>query len=97
MPIFIELPPAVARRFVEDMRAFHAEPNAIKRDEIAARQLHGLKQHYSGKLRLTDVKETFEQMRDHAWSAHRAGLTRSHQRGFQRSSPRLGGAEIQQS
>jgi hypothetical protein len=46
MPIFIELPPAVARRFVEDMRAFHAEPNAIKRDEIAARQLHGLKQHY---------------------------------------------------
>jgi hypothetical protein len=38
----IELPPAVARRFVEDMRAFHAEPNAIKRDEIAARQLHAL-------------------------------------------------------
>ncbi len=27
-----------SRRFVEDMRAFHAEPNAIKRDEIAARQ-----------------------------------------------------------
>jgi hypothetical protein len=35
----IELPPAVARRFVEDIRAFHAEPNAIKRDEIAARHL----------------------------------------------------------
>jgi len=35
----IELLPAVARRFVEDMRAFHAEPNAIKADEIAARQL----------------------------------------------------------
>jgi hypothetical protein len=47
----IELPPAVARRFVEDTRAFHAEPNAIKADEIAARQLHALKQHYSGKLR----------------------------------------------
>jgi len=28
------------------MRAFHAEPNAIKQDEIAARQLHALKQHY---------------------------------------------------
>ena len=41
----IELPPAIARRFVDDMRAFHAEPNAIKRDEIAARQLHALKQH----------------------------------------------------
>ena len=27
--------PAVARRFVDDMRAFHDEPNAIKRDEIA--------------------------------------------------------------
>jgi hypothetical protein len=38
----IELPPAVARRFVDDMRAFHAEPNAIKRDEIAGRQLHAL-------------------------------------------------------
>ena len=60
----IELPPTVARRFVEDMRAFHAEPNAIKRDEIAARQLHTLKQHYRGKLRLFDVKEMFEQLRD---------------------------------
>jgi hypothetical protein len=29
----------------DDMRAFHAEPNAIKRDEIAARQLHALKRH----------------------------------------------------
>jgi hypothetical protein len=25
----IELPPAVARRLVEDMRAIHAEPNAM--------------------------------------------------------------------
>jgi hypothetical protein len=37
---------------------------AIKRDEIAARQLHALKQHYAGKLRLSDVR--FEQMRDHS-------------------------------
>jgi hypothetical protein len=36
------LPTAVARRFVKDMYAFHAEENAIKRDEIAARQLHAL-------------------------------------------------------
>jgi len=48
------------------MRAFHAEPNAIKRDEIAARQLHALKQHHRGKLRLHDVKEMFALMRDHA-------------------------------
>jgi hypothetical protein len=33
----IELPAAVACRFVEEMRAFHAEPNAIKQDEIASR------------------------------------------------------------
>ena len=41
----IELPIAVARRFVQDMRAFHAESNAIKADEIAARQLHALRRH----------------------------------------------------
>jgi hypothetical protein len=35
----LQLPPAVARNFVRDMRAFHVEPNATKRDEIAARQL----------------------------------------------------------
>jgi len=27
------------------MRTFFAEPNAMKRDEIAAPQLHALKQH----------------------------------------------------
>jgi hypothetical protein len=48
------------------MRAFHADPNAIKQDEIAARQLHALKQHCRGKLRLSDVKEMFERMRDYA-------------------------------
>lgn len=66
MPKPIELPSAVARRFIDDMRAFDAEPNAIKQDEIAARQLHALRQHYTGKLRLADVKEMFEQMRDNA-------------------------------
>jgi hypothetical protein len=47
------------------MRAFFAEKNAIKRDEIAARQLHALKQRYTGKLRLFDVKEMFLEMREH--------------------------------
>jgi len=51
------------KRFV---RAFHAEPNAIKRDEIAARQLHALRQHHVGKLRLYDVKEMFKQLKDQA-------------------------------
>jgi len=38
--------------------------DTIKADGIAAMQLHALKQHYGGKLRLTDVKEMFVQMRD---------------------------------
>ena len=64
----LELSAAVARRFVEDMAAFHAEPDAIKADEIAARQLHALRQHVTGKFRLNDVKEMFVQMRDYRWS-----------------------------
>jgi hypothetical protein len=59
----------LARRFVEDMRAFHAKQNVIMADEIAARQLHALREYSSPhdrKLHLSDVKEMFEQMRDHA-------------------------------
>ena len=40
------------------------ETNSIKRDQIAARQLHALRQHYSRKLSLVDVIEMFVQMRD---------------------------------
>ena len=60
----MNLPPDIARRFVEDMEAFYAEPNAIKQDEIAARQLHILREHRKPrdpKLRLSDVKELFAQ------------------------------------
>lgn len=53
----IELPPDVAESFVKDTRLFHAESNAIKRDEIASRHLFVLKQHYTSKLRIHDVKE----------------------------------------
>jgi hypothetical protein len=65
----LEVPPAVARAFVEDMRAFFAEKNAIKRDEIAARQLHVLRAYNpprAKKLHLSDVREMFLQMKDHA-------------------------------
>jgi hypothetical protein len=62
-------PPEVARRFFKDLRAFHAEKDAVKADAIAARQLHALRQ-YQGqrekKLRLADVKQIFLQMKDHA-------------------------------
>ncbi len=49
------------------MRAFHRERNPIKHDEIAARQLHalqGYRRPREVKLRLSDIKELFEQMRD---------------------------------
>jgi hypothetical protein len=64
-----ELPPEIARRFFEDMRAFHRETNPIKADEIAARQLHALRQYQrprEKKLRLADIKQLFEPMKDQA-------------------------------
>jgi hypothetical protein len=57
------------RAFIRNMRAFLTEPNAIKRDEIAARQLHALQAFQrprEKKLRLADVKQMFLQMKDHA-------------------------------
>jgi hypothetical protein len=65
----IELPPDFARRFAEDMLAWFAETNSIKRDEITARQLHALRQHQGPrdkKLCVTDVIQMFVQMRDQA-------------------------------
>jgi hypothetical protein len=65
----IELPPAAARAFVDDMRAYFAEENPIKRDGIAVRQLRALREHQGPrekKLRLSDVKEMFEEMKNHA-------------------------------
>ncbi len=40
--------------------------DTIKADEIAAMQLHALGQHYSGKLKLTDIKAIFLEIRDQA-------------------------------
>jgi hypothetical protein len=63
----IELPPEVARDFVRDMHAFFAENSAIKRDEIAIRQLVALNEYLGRRqkpLRVTDVKEMFLQMRE---------------------------------
>jgi hypothetical protein len=48
------------------MRAFFAAGhNSIKADAVAAQQLHALREHYPGKLRLTDVKDMFVAMRDY--------------------------------
>lgn len=62
----IDLPPAVAKAFVKDMRAFFAEENRYKQDEIAARQLNALKQHQGPRekpLRPSDIKAMFLEMK----------------------------------
>lgn len=63
----IELPPRVAKAFVRDMKAFF-KAKGHEADEIAARQCWALEPHLprGAKLRLTDVKELFLHMRDHA-------------------------------
>jgi hypothetical protein len=50
------------------MRAFHAAKTGFEKDEIAARQLHALREHRrpGEKLRLIDVHELFLAMKDHA-------------------------------
>jgi hypothetical protein len=63
----IEIPPAAARSFVEDMRAYHATTDTIKRDEIAARQAWLLSEHpgpRERKLRVIDVREMYARMKD---------------------------------
>jgi hypothetical protein len=64
----LDLPPEVARRFIEDLAAYFAETNQHKQDEIALRQLHALWE-FQGprekKLRLSDVKRMFAEMRHH--------------------------------
>jgi hypothetical protein len=62
----LELPPTVARGFVEAMRAFFAEEDATKRDAIAAHQLSVLRDYQASRekpLRLSDVKAMFAEMK----------------------------------
>jgi len=63
----LDLPLAVARAFVKDMRAYFAEEDAVKRDAIAVRQRHVLSEFQSSreiKLRLSDVKRMFILMKN---------------------------------
>ncbi|MCP1843884.1 MULTISPECIES: hypothetical protein [unclassified Bradyrhizobium] len=61
----LEIPPAVARQFAANMRAFHVEHDPLKRDEIAADTSHLLLEQMpkGAKLRLADVLELFRLMR----------------------------------
>ena len=65
------LPLPVVRDFIADMNAYFAEEDIIRADAIAARQLHVLRQHLDGRLRLSDVKILFEQMQDFVVSHQR--------------------------
>jgi hypothetical protein len=62
----LELPPAAAPAFWVDLRAYWTEEDGQKRDAIAVRQLHSLKEHQSPNekpLRLSDVKAMFVEMK----------------------------------
>ena len=66
-PKQLGLPPAVARAFVKDMRAFFAaKQDRYKQEEIALRQLLALKEYQGPRekaLRLSDVKGVFREMK----------------------------------
>ncbi len=58
---------APARAFVKDMRAFHAAKTGFERDEIAARQLHALREYQrpgEKPIKLAHVHELFLAMRE---------------------------------
>ena len=86
----LELPSDVAHRFVSDMRVYHAEPNKLKRDEIAGGTLRMLKEHYAGKLRVPDVKRMFEEMRDEERIDENGLDLRRHRRAARRRRPFAG-------
>ncbi|WP_375782954.1 hypothetical protein ACE10Z_23860 [Bradyrhizobium sp. Pha-3] len=61
----LEIPPAIARQFEADMRAYHAERDGIMRGRIAVGTRHMLLEHMPAgtKLRLSEVEKLFELMR----------------------------------
>jgi hypothetical protein len=62
----LELPPAVARAFLKAMNDYFNEKDPTKQDAIAVHQLSVLQQYLGPrekKLRLSDVKKMFLEMR----------------------------------
>jgi hypothetical protein len=65
--------PSGARQGLREGYARHAESNAIKRDEIAGRQMGAVRKYSVRKpVRIPDIKEVFEAMRDHIGGAKKA-------------------------
>ncbi len=58
----IDLPPAAARTFMEDLQAYLNASTGLEKDAIAARQLRTLREFVPGRLRLMEVRELFETM-----------------------------------
>lgn len=61
-----DLPRNAAKTFMADLRAYHAETDGFKRDEIAARQCFLLREYvpqHGKKLRMRDIKDLFEAMK----------------------------------
>ena len=60
-----DLPPDAVHAFVADMRAYHAEKDWCRRDEIAARQARLLNDHLpSRRMTALEVGEVFMLMRE---------------------------------
>lgn len=64
----LDIPMRVVKSFAKDLRAYHAEPNTMKRVEIAERQLDvllGFQRPQDKKLQLHDIIELFDEMKDY--------------------------------
>jgi hypothetical protein len=59
----LEVPPAVARQFIKDMRAFFAAGLSPKADAIAAQQAWLFSQHVHKAVKVHEVKELFYAMK----------------------------------
>ena len=62
----MEIPPEIARAFVQAMNDYFAEPNPTKQDAIAVHMLHVLRDYQpprEKKIGLSDVKRMFRKMR----------------------------------
>ena len=68
----LDLPRDISLKFLDLMRAYYSAPD----DKIAAEALHLLREHYSGRLRMSDVKDLFALARDSFGASPKARRTK---------------------
>ena len=68
----LDLPRDVSLKFLDLMRAYYAAPDKNRAEEITAEALHLLREHYSGRLRMSDVKDLFALARDSLGASSKA-------------------------